>query len=385
MSRLSLLRRLLWAGGAAGGALVALEIGLRLFHVDFPAVERPIVAWSADRDRSMQSADYLFQRDPNALWTLRPGAVVPVPETGAKDPDVERVNPAGYRGPLVAPGRARGTLRILTLGDSAAFGLGVRYEETFSAKLASMLDACGVKAEVIDAGVGGYTVRQGIERYRELSLRYEPDIVIAAFSGANESRRAVGPCDADKIQAAVERDSGLAGFVRRLRRHVRTLELAHWLSQRRSSSAVLAGGEAERARERELAQRSGELEWEGTRRVSPSEFAMLLGQLRREASADGARLILVAVPHRALAEAHAPVMKQYTHNVLRTAVAEDAQVLDAQGRFTVMIENGGSEDALFLDEWNPTPLGHDLIAQWLVPLVREQKRNRGRDPADPSR
>lgn len=398
MSRPSHPRRFLSALAIAGGAIVLVEVGLRAIHFKHPPAERPIVLWSPERDPGLASKDGLFQRDLGALWVPRPQAEIPVPHSPASasgaaseiaapsgvsvSAGVERVNSAGYRGPLVPFRRPQGTLRILTLGDSGTFGTGVGYWDTYSGRLQTMLADLDIKAEVIDGGVDGYTIRQGLERYRSLGRAYRPMIVIVAFPGANDAEAAFDLGDEEKIRVDIERNSGLAGFVRRLRGHVRTLDLAAWVGNRHALSEVMAASDLERHHERELARDWGNPNWPGQRRVSPSEFALYLGQLRREANADGARVILVAMPHRASAESEAPVLRQYARAVFTTAVSEDAQVLDAQSRFEVRAKHDGTEDLVLIDAWNPTPLGHDLIAQWLLSLVREQTRNRGSDPAD---
>jgi lysophospholipase L1-like esterase len=379
------------------GALVLSEIGLRLAHFHSPPSEKPILVWNEQRDPALDAKNGLFVRDARTLWALRPGATIPTRNDGAETPlsqpsertatstspgidELERVNAAGYRGPLVAYRPSERTLRILVLGDSAAFGAGVRYEDTFSSRLESKLTGAGFDVEVIDAGVEGFTVRQGLERYRSLGRTYHAELVIAAFSGANDLASACDLADAEKIQTLAQRNHGFAGLKRSVRDHMRTWQLVTWMLHRRARNEVLAASNADRLREQELAPDCGNTDWPGLRRVSPSEFAKFLGDLSRASNADGARLILVAMPHSTKAAERLPVLHQYERALFLTAFSEDVQVLDAEGRFESRLKHDGTDDLLFLDDWNPTPFGHDLIAQWLVPLVREQTRNRGRDP-----
>jgi hypothetical protein len=404
--------------GIAGAVLVVLELGLHVFGFRSPQFERPIVLWSPDRDGLVDTKDALFQRDASCLWSPRPGALVPLdasdasagravdPKSGAarvsstklvgdsatdearsqsKSADLERINSAGYRGPIVSVQRPQGVLRIMTLGDSAAFGAGVRYDDTFSARLASSLADLKVKAEVIDAGVGAFTVRQMLERYRVLGRVYHPKIVIVAVSGHEDSRPAIDLSDDDKIALSLERNSGLKGLRRRIRSHIRTMQLLSWIRHRSALAEVLAASESEVHEAQASEHDAGSPDWNGKRRVSPNECAMFLSMLRRETSADGARFILVAMPHRKTIDKESPVVRHYLRTVISTAIGEDAQVLDAQSRFDGRAMLEGGEDPLFIDDWNPSPFGHDLIAQWLVPLVREQTRNRGMDPASITR
>jgi lysophospholipase L1-like esterase len=380
----SLLRRkrLLVLGGVAL-FLVLLEAGLRAFHFERPLAETPITVWTPDRDPLLATKDYLFMPDNRALWTLRPGAAIQ--STGDADgAEQERINLAGYRGPLLPFEKTRGVVRILVLGDSTAFGVGVRYADTFSAALVALLADQGVTAEVIDGGVGGYTVRQGIERYREMRRNLRPDLVIAAFGTVNEYKHALGYSDDDKIAELDKRKGGLAGFFRRVHRHLRVAQLATWLRHKHAVDEVMAASDEARRREPELSIEDGQTDWKGTRRVSLGEFRVFISELRRDVGAAGARLILVAMPRSKVVEDKNPVLLQYTRAVLSSAIEADVQVLDAHARFAQIAADDADEKRLLLDPWHPTPLGHKLIAQWLAPLVRDALRNRGGDPASAS-
>jgi lysophospholipase L1-like esterase len=384
MASLLTRKRLLISSGGAFALLVVLEACLRAFHFERPLAETPITVWTAERDPLLASKDYLFMPDSRALWTLRPGAVIQS-ASDAAGAEPERINSAGYRGPLVSFEKPYGVVRILALGDSTTFGSGVRYEDTFSAALVAMLADQGVKAEVIDAGVGGYTVRQGLERFRALRTDYRPDIVIAAFGTLNEYKHALGLSDDDKIDELAQRKRGIAGFLRRIHRHSRVAQLATWIHARRAIDEVIAAGEESRRREPELSVADGQADWPGTRRVSTSEFRVFLSELRRDVGASGARLILVAMPRARLMEEKNPVLLQYTRTVLSSAIESDVQVLDAHARFAQIAADAAEEKRVLLDAWHLTPLGHKLIAQWLAPLVENVTRNRGGDPASAMR
>ena len=75
--------------------------------------------------------------------------------------------------------------RILALGDSCTFGLGVNDDETWPARLETLLAAEECTAEVINTGVPGYTVFQGNRFLSGRGLSLKPDMIIACF-GFNE-------------------------------------------------------------------------------------------------------------------------------------------------------------------------------------------------------
>jgi hypothetical protein len=80
--------------------------------------------------------------------------------------------------PYKKPG---GTLRVLSLGDSQTQGYEVGQESTFSAVLENFLNARGVHAEVLDAGVSGFSTAEELAFLENEGYRYEPDVVVLAF------------------------------------------------------------------------------------------------------------------------------------------------------------------------------------------------------------
>src|SRR5438874_1371459 len=74
-----------------------------------------------------------------------------------------------------------GTLRVLSLGDSHTQGYEVRQEATFSAVLERYLRSHGVRAEVLNAGVSGYSTAEELAFLENEGYRYQPDVVVVAF------------------------------------------------------------------------------------------------------------------------------------------------------------------------------------------------------------
>lgn len=76
---------------------------------------------------------------------------------------------------------------IVTLGDSITKGVrpGVKAEETFSFLLQEMLAKDGVKAKVINAGIGGERTDQALARLAKVAA-LKPKIVVIMY-GANDS------------------------------------------------------------------------------------------------------------------------------------------------------------------------------------------------------
>lgn len=118
-------------------------------------------------------------------------------------------NRLGYRDVEHAAAKPPGVYRIVVLGDSIAAGLRVeRYEDTFPAVLERLLRARGLNAEVINLSVSGYNTRQEVETLKDRGLRFDPDLVLLAYTLNDRERM-----DGDILRAllAEERSDGAVG------------------------------------------------------------------------------------------------------------------------------------------------------------------------------
>ena len=86
-------------------------------------------------------------------------------------------NALGFRGKEVAPAKPPGSARVLVLGDSFTYGIGVADDETFSARLAAL----DPRADVLNTGVNGYGTAQELLLLRDQGLALRPDVVVVAF------------------------------------------------------------------------------------------------------------------------------------------------------------------------------------------------------------
>lgn len=76
-----------------------------------------------------------------------------------------------------------GTYRILSIGDSHTQGYEVRQEATFSAVLERYLTSRGIKAEVLNAGVSGFSTAEELAFLENEGHRYQPDAIVLGFFG----------------------------------------------------------------------------------------------------------------------------------------------------------------------------------------------------------
>jgi lysophospholipase L1-like esterase len=80
---------------------------------------------------------------------------------------------------------APGTIRILALGDSYTFGLGVPEELTYPRVTEALLNASRgdavPAAEILNFGIPGYNTLHELEQLRQLGLAFHPGIVVVGF------------------------------------------------------------------------------------------------------------------------------------------------------------------------------------------------------------
>ncbi len=107
----------------------------------------------------------------------------PCPELYRLNPEHPLVGPDGLRGAPVQVPKPEGVFRVLVLGDSVSYGPlvaeGSRFTEILEDHLAGQAE--GLKIEVVNAGVSGYTTYNEVQLFRRLGPELQPDLVLLAF------------------------------------------------------------------------------------------------------------------------------------------------------------------------------------------------------------
>ena len=113
------------------------------------------------------------------------------PKPNYSDGDIN-INSQGFRDKEYTVKKDKNVFRILCLGDSSTFGLGVQLQDTYHALLENRLNKefgqRGRRFEIINAGVTGYTSCQGLGLYKLKGFKYTPDIVTFYF-GINDGKK----------------------------------------------------------------------------------------------------------------------------------------------------------------------------------------------------
>jgi hypothetical protein len=127
----------------------------------------------------------MFEPDPAAGYRLRGdyASEVRVPEYRTRVvTDAE-----GYRVPESEPSPAKGAARVLAVGDSFTFGVGVAAEDAFPEQLEAGLNAAGGRPwDVRNGGVGGYGPQRTSRALRGRQAKWNPDVVIHAVYVGND-------------------------------------------------------------------------------------------------------------------------------------------------------------------------------------------------------
>jgi len=77
-----------------------------------------------------------------------------------------------------------GEFRILVMGDSVPFGIGVRYEDSYPYQMEVLLNerAAGRRFRTLNMGVPSYNTEQELVQLKSLGLSLKPDVVTLLFS-----------------------------------------------------------------------------------------------------------------------------------------------------------------------------------------------------------
>ncbi|MCX8045189.1 MAG: SGNH/GDSL hydrolase family protein [Desulfobacterota bacterium] len=112
--------------------------------------------------------------DPELLWSMCPGS-----RRVDKRGTVYTINEHGLRSPSLVPKKTT-EFRILSLGESSTFGIGVADNETYSALLEQALNQRSPRHRyrVINAGASAYSSTQSVRYLERRGLVLQPDAVL---------------------------------------------------------------------------------------------------------------------------------------------------------------------------------------------------------------
>lgn len=290
-------------------------------------------------------ANPIYERDPVLFWRLKPFAKS---DLNTESRDAQTINGQGFRDDKFEKRKAAGELRIIALGDSCTFGDGVANWETYANVLEDLLRraAPARPAQVINAGVPGYTSYQ-IRAYltREL-LDYQPDLVLV-YVGLNDHIPAV-----DRLTDA-ERGR-VDAFTFTAQRFLDHFRIYQFLKSRVKKNL----GAARREPPPAPLDKAALEEQEGhVFRVPGKQYMDNLIAIKKLGDAQGFQTIVMTLPHQFTDESE-------INPLVRKAASEGGiPLLDL---FKTMRRHQAQGESLYgADGGHPNALGHRRIAEAL--------------------
>jgi lysophospholipase L1-like esterase len=284
-------------------ALGLLEIALRVADYRY----EPWARWADAHDEFGERR--IYAKHPELLWTLRPSSEIHAPEQGFEH---VRSNAHGLRGPELPADRQGDEVRVLCLGDSITFGLGLADGATWPDHCALHLRAApelaGRPVTVVSAAVPGWSSVQGMRQLDALR-ELRPDVVVFWFA-MNDAKPAQG------FRDSAQRPGG---------------------EGRRQLLARLRG-----SRVFQLVQSMvSESREDPESRVTLEEYRSAVRGLLEAEKAGGPPVIFVRTPHRV------PATRRELEHVLGRAEEEGAREV--------------AGPAKLLTPWSPAPAGCDSV------------------------
>ncbi len=303
----------------------------------------------------------LFRRLPSAAeWSGQPHARglhagVPVSFNGLGLRDAER-----------APRPAAGAYRILALGDSVTFGMGVAQEQTYPRQAEALLNGrggAGPQVEVLNMGMPGYNTLHELALLKESGLALEPDMVVVGFlyndiepsSGQRESP------GAQRESSSAERESSsfrpvLNDSLLWLKKHSL---LVAWASPRLGGLLRPLGfsslGQVGSVKDQYV---EGNPQWQAVR-------AALL-EMQRLTRERGIELVVMIIPAMARFDDAAYPIKEYHQAVAAFCRGQGIRTLDLLPAFWGM---DGTRFWISATDGHPNAQGQRIIAQALAGYV----------------
>jgi lysophospholipase L1-like esterase len=325
-----------------GGVLALLAVGLVASLLIGEAAVRLLPRrWVADLDSVQPRAITLghtarLSDNPRLYYELTPG--------------VDGINPAGYRGPEYPVEKPPGVRRIVGVGNSTAYGIGVTEEAVYLRRLEAMLDSTGIAVEAVNLAVAGYNTGQELEMLRARGFAFEPDLVILGYDH-NDPKPILG-----RLRPPMPDDYGA---------NLLHSELIRYLKRRLYSKPEL------RFFNRVDGHVCGGRDWDA--------HLETLAEFGRACRERGIPVLVIAYDawiHREekTRSKHYRKLHEPLHRVWRE---NGFHVLDCYDLFQELMRERGWEDTQPLwvsiepRDGHPNPAGHQLIAEAALEIIRE--------------
>lgn len=113
---------------------------------------------------------------PNLLYVPKPNGYSTV------DGVVNQFNADGFRDRTYPRAKAEGVTRIVVLGDSVTYGLGVAADQAYPKVVERSLHELSTRRwEVLNFGIPGYATPQELIYYRQAAQWFQPDVILIGY------------------------------------------------------------------------------------------------------------------------------------------------------------------------------------------------------------
>lgn len=269
--------------------------------------------------------------DPELGWVYEPGAVV----VGAT------INERGMRGPILPAEKPEGHTRLLFIGDSTAFGLGVSLENSFAALATEMVqeDRPNRVVEYEMGALPGYSSHHSRVLTRRM-LEQDPDYVVIYVGGHNDHSRGRYYADGD-IPARLARRKSALHEIRILRLIENVIDQSYRSFFRKLRSDA------------------------GKARVPPDDFHDNLRDMVTRTLDAGATPILLSPPFSGYMLEDHEIVPRYQEAIAEVAREYEIPFVDLQPHF----QQHEERDVYLKDLFHFEVLGHRIAAEQIRRLI----------------
>ena len=357
------------------------------------------------------SNPYFYTFEDETGWMLRPNTSGWFRKEGAA---YITINSAGLRDREHTLQQSANTYRIAIVGDSFAEALQVPFEQTFWHLLESKLTNCpalaGRQIEVLNFGVSNYGTAQELIALRTRVWAYAPDMIVLAFTPANDVRNNSRALEGDELRpyfiyqgdqlvadmsfrdvpAHRQKLTRLNNALYTAINHSRLLQLLNAIREARQTRRIAAqqqarGDAAESGVEDQSFMPPKEQTWQEAWRVTEA----IIAQMNSEVRAHNAKFLVVSVTYGPQVHPDASVRTAYAQRLGGPDLFYPGRRLEALGTragFPVLdlappfqayaaehhTPLHGFGQTLNLGHWNQAghELASDLIAQRICTLLQ---------------
>lgn len=263
-----------------------------------------------------------------------------------------------------------GTVRILSLGDSHTQGYEVRQDFTFSAVAERYLSHRNAKAEVINAGVSGYSTAEALAFLESEGYKYQPDVVVLGFYANDlEDNLKAGLFGLDAQARLTElKYEHIPGV--RIQNAIYSVAPVRWLSENSYFYSLLFNSVWEHFKAK-LAKSAQAAEY-AVPTSGPSEKEVALGaalieRMQRFCAGRGIRFIVVDIPQHAGPQSVASSLPPELASRLKAAgieyVSSDSLLADFDGGPEMHVPHGHQHISEFTHTLIGVEVGRRLLGQ----------------------